>query len=72
MMENRSFDHVLGYLSLPEYGGRGDVDGLVDLATDPRFASEYDQQIYRPFPMGDGRLRTICRTAGGRSRPSWR
>ena len=43
MMENRSFDHVLGYLSLPEYGGRRDVDGLVDLATDPRFASEYDQ-----------------------------
>jgi len=56
MMENRSFDHVLGYLSLPEYGGRSDVDGLVDLATDPRFASEYDQQIYRPVPMGDGRL----------------
>ena len=31
MMENRSFDHMLGYLSLPEAdGGRGrtDVDGL--------------------------------------------
>ena len=31
MMENRSFDHMLGYLSLPpEQGGRGrtDVDGL--------------------------------------------
>src|SRR4029077_10250779 len=27
MMENRSFDHLLGYLSLPEYG-RKDVDGL--------------------------------------------
>ncbi len=27
MMENRSFDHLLGYLSLPEYG-RNDVDGL--------------------------------------------
>jgi len=26
MMENRSFDHVLGYLSLT--GGRSDVDGL--------------------------------------------
>src|SRR2546427_12731361 len=56
IMENRSFDHVLGYLSLPQYGGRTDVDGLVDLDTDPRFASEYDQQIYRPFPMADGRL----------------
>ena len=30
MMENRSFDHVLGYLSLP--GGRTDVDGLKDEA----------------------------------------
>jgi phospholipase C len=31
MLENRSFDHMLGYLSLPaEHGGRGrtDVDGL--------------------------------------------
>ena len=26
MLENRSFDHMLGYLSLE--GGRGDVDGL--------------------------------------------
>lgn len=26
MMENRSFDHMLGYLS--KHGGRGDVDGL--------------------------------------------
>jgi len=26
MLENRSFDHLLGYLSLP--GGRSDVDGL--------------------------------------------
>src|SRR2546428_14152732 len=56
IMENRSFDHVLGYLSLPQHGGRRDVDGLVDLDTDPRFASAYDQQIYRPFPMADGRL----------------
>src|SRR5438445_13742550 len=56
IMENRSFDHVLGYLCLPQHGGRTDVDGLVNLDTDPRFASEYDQQIYRPFPMADGRL----------------
>src|SRR6266404_934456 len=56
IMENRSFDHVLGYLSLPQYGGRRDVDGLVNLDTDPRFANEYDQQIYRPFPMADGRF----------------
>ncbi|MDZ7753310.1 MAG: alkaline phosphatase family protein [Gammaproteobacteria bacterium] len=28
MMENRSFDHMLGYLSHPDYGRRNDVDGL--------------------------------------------
>jgi len=31
MMENRSFDHMLGYLSLPEFGARADVDGLTAL-----------------------------------------
>ena len=28
MMENRSFDHMLGYLSHPDFSDRGDVDGL--------------------------------------------
>jgi phospholipase C len=56
MMENRSFDHVLGYLSLPQYGGRIDIDGLINPDTDSRFANEYDHQIYRPFPMADGPL----------------
>ncbi|WP_108816988.1 alkaline phosphatase family protein [Loktanella sp. Alg231-35] len=28
MMENRSFDHMLGYLSHPQFGDRTDVDGL--------------------------------------------
>ena len=28
MMENRSFDHMLGFSSHEEYGGRSDVDGL--------------------------------------------
>ena len=28
MMENRSFDHLLGYLSLPGDGGRDDIEGL--------------------------------------------
>jgi phospholipase C len=56
MMENRSFDHVLGYLCLPKFGGRRDIDGLVNTDTDPRFANEYDHQIYRPFEMPDGPL----------------
>src|ERR1700722_3165535 len=42
MLENRSFDHMLGYLSLPsEQGGKGrtDVDGLQG---PPRDVNPYD------------------------------
>jgi len=39
MLENRSFDHMLGYLSLE--GGRGDVDGLRG-----EFANEHDGRSY--------------------------
>jgi phospholipase C len=39
MMENRSFDHMLGYLSLE--GGRGDVDGLR-----AEFANEHDGRVH--------------------------
>ena len=53
MMENRSFDHVLGYLSLPQYGGRTDIEGLIEPDINPAFANEYDHQIYRPFVMPD-------------------
>jgi phospholipase C len=34
MMENRSFDHLYGSLSLPDYGARKDVDGVTDLKGD--------------------------------------
>lgn len=37
MMENRSFDHLLGYLHLPAYGGLK-VDGIVD---DPAWRQKY-------------------------------
>jgi phospholipase C len=39
MLENRSFDHMLGHLSLE--GGRGDIDGLR-----AEFANEYAGQRY--------------------------
>src|SRR5664279_4762517 len=49
MMENRSFDHMLGYLSLPPFN-RADVDGQ---STDPAWLTRYtnkDQgQPYQPF-----------------------
>ena len=37
MMENRSFDHMLGYLSLPPFN-RTDVDGL---KTDPAWLAQF-------------------------------
>ncbi len=39
MLENRSFDHMLGYLTLT--GGRPDIDGLR-----PGFANEYQGRTY--------------------------
>jgi phospholipase C len=39
MLENRSFDHMLGYLSLD--GGRGDIDGLR-----AQFFNEYNGRAY--------------------------
>jgi len=48
MMENRSFDHMLGYLSLPPFSNR--VEGL---STDPAWLEQFtnfDQgQSYQPF-----------------------
>ena len=49
MMENRSFDHMLGYLSLPPFN-RTDVDGL---KTDPawlaKFANGDNGTVFKPF-----------------------
>jgi hypothetical protein len=53
MMENRSFDHMLGYLSLPPFN-RTDVDGL---KTDPAWLAQftnYDNgQAIKPFLSTD-------------------
>lgn len=56
MLENRSFDHMLGYLSLPPAeGGRGrtDVDGLSGPAEN---FNEYEGRRYPVEPFGEGRL----------------
>src|SRR4051812_33929196 len=66
MMENRSFDHLLGWMSLPAYGGRGDVEGVrgdIDPTTrgltDPGYDNYALNQRWRPFVVGeDKRLAT--------------
>jgi phospholipase C len=59
MMENRSFDHLLGYLHLPpERGGAGrDIDGLsgneanfLDLTACPSFAFPVGDTVFSPDP----------------------
>src|SRR5262245_41415577 len=46
MMENRSFDHMLGYLSL--HGGRKDIDGLKGSEK-----NVYKGREFRSFPLAD-------------------
>lgn len=54
MMENRSFDHVLGYLTSPTFGNRQDVDGIAD-PKDLRYLNpNSDGQGIAPFWMDDG------------------
>jgi phospholipase C len=54
MMENRSFDHVLGFLSHPGQGNRAGVLGIDDLAK-PAYANpNSDGEGIAPFWMSDG------------------
>src|SRR5215216_5490929 len=53
MMENRSFDHMLGYLSLPRpdgTAGRTDIDGLRGPEQD---RNHFNGKDYPIAPMGD-------------------
>jgi len=56
MMENRSFDHLLGWMSLPPYGNRKDVEGLrgpIDPATgeltDLAYRNRARNRTWRPY-----------------------
>ncbi len=54
MMENRSFDHMLGHLSLT--GRMPDVDGLEAPLTQDKYANPHDGRTFHPFDMRDRRL----------------
>ena len=56
MMENRSFDNVLGYLRHPQFGNRSDVDGIEDLANPAYVNLNSDGQGKSPFWMPDSRF----------------
>lgn len=46
MMENRSFDHMLGYHSI-DAGGMNGIDGLKDT-----FRNYYKEKVFRPIHLG--------------------
>jgi phospholipase C len=56
MLENRSFDHTLGYLALPEHRGQRPVpvEGLQP--GDPRFVLTHDGATYEPNPLDEAAL----------------
>src|SRR5437764_1482045 len=53
MMENRSFDHVLGHLRMPPFGNRQDVEGLVDPTNNPAYVNFVGPEGFAPFPRPD-------------------
>lgn len=53
MMENRSFDGVLGYLRHPAEGNRPDVQGIDDLQNDDYVNKNSDGLAIRPFWRAD-------------------
>ena len=79
MMESRSFDHVLGHLSLHGAPYEGFLDGLTGLPvdgvlTDTRYGNTCRGRIHQPFEMRDGVLpdglsddREAVKTALGRT-----
>src|SRR5260370_14017552 len=53
MLENRSFDHMLGYLSLPDFRG-ADVEGFRDNTTGyDRGANSYKGRTFIPWLCDD-------------------
>jgi hypothetical protein len=63
MMENRSFDHMLGALRYSRFGGRVDVDGLTSEAN-PQYQNFLEGRGYQRFHMLDGPLPCDLPTIG--------
>lgn len=56
MMENRSFDHLLGTMRLDPYGGRTDIEGIDDLANINYANPSANAELIQPFLAKDGPL----------------
>jgi phospholipase C len=58
MLENRSFDHMLGHLSYGPYGNGSGADGLTEPLARDEYANTFEGEPYYPHEMPDGRLST--------------
>ena len=58
MLENRSFDHLLGHLSLGACANNSGADGLADPLVRPQYLNSYQMQAYYPHKMRDRPLET--------------
>jgi len=56
MMENRSFDHVLGHMRLPGYGNRQDVEGITQVGSVTYMNPAGDGTLIPLFLADDGQL----------------
>ncbi|MBI3820520.1 MAG: hypothetical protein HY286_17655 [Planctomycetes bacterium] len=56
MLENRSYDHILGALSLPDHGGRVELEGLQYPLVDDRYLNTFGGQEFYPKPGVDSHL----------------
>ena len=53
MLENRSFDHMLGHLSYGSYANGTPVNGLKDPLHNDLYENVFEGQTYYPFPKPD-------------------
>jgi phospholipase C len=62
MLENRSFDHMLGHLSYGQYANGSEVDGITGPLKRDAYANVFEGEAYYPSPMKDGCCRETSRT----------
>ncbi len=56
MLENRSFDHMLGHLSLPKHANGSTVEGLKAPLKRVEYENLHGGEPFYPFEMRDGAL----------------
>ena len=56
MLENRSFDHILGHLSYHQYANGTQIEGLKAPLRKLEYENVEGGEAYYPFPMRDGQL----------------